>query len=237
MGTKGSPPLKVVMADPHQVFAEGLAALMSDRPQFELVASRGSAEAALEDVDALLRSRDRALLIVDLRLEGDQDAFWLIREMRHRSPAATVLATGVGIGMECIAKALFLGANGFVSKVCDSRAFFGAMVAVSAGELVLEGMPSSWLGSIAENVQQRSTAQPVLSQREIQVLRLSHEGLSAKSMGARLGLTERTINSHLRRIYRKLGVNCRVSALRKAQDAGLLAEPAPSTFVEVRASG
>lgn len=230
--------LDVVVVDEHTVFVEGLSSLISADARFSLVGAHESALHALADVDRLLRARRRVVILVDLRLGGDQDAFWLIRSLRERRPAVSVVATGGdGISMECISKALFVGADGFVSKLCSSAELFDAMIATSNGELVLEGTPPSWIGAIAQNVEQHSHETPLLSDREVQVLLLAREGLTGRDMGENLGLAERTIGSHLGRIYHKLGVNSRVAAIRAADELGLFASSPSLAPVPARSAG
>ena len=91
------------------------------------------------------------------------------------------------------------------------------------GEVVLAGVPDSWVGRIADNVERNVSTEPVLTQREVEVLEVAAEGLTARQISHRLGVRERTVTTHLGRIYRKLGTSGRVAALAAASEFGMLA--------------
>jgi DNA-binding CsgD family transcriptional regulator len=76
---------------------------------------------------------------------------------------------------------------------------------------------------IAENVERAASTEPVLTQREAEVLAVAAEGLTARQIGHRLGVRERTVTTHLGRIYRKLGASGRIAALTAASEFGVLA--------------
>ena len=84
-------------------------------------------------------------------------------------------------------------------------------------------MPDNWVGQIADNVERNVATEPVLTQREVEVLVVAAEGLTARQIGHRLGVRERTVTTHLGRIYRKLGATGRVAALAAASEFGVLA--------------
>ena len=121
-----------------------------------------------------------------------------------------------------VSRALFVGADGFVDKDADPAELVAGIRAAAAGEMVLAGIPASWVGEIAAGIDRSLEATLVLTAREREVLNLLAEGLTARQMGARLGIRERTVTTHLSRIYRKLRANGRVSALSAAARAGLV---------------
>jgi DNA-binding CsgD family transcriptional regulator len=89
--------------------------------------------------------------------------------------------------------------------------------------VVLEGLPIDALGSVTVHMEVVSEAEAILTDREIQVISAASEGLTARQIGRRLGVRERTVTTHLGRIYKKLGANGRVSALSRARTFGLVA--------------
>jgi DNA-binding NarL/FixJ family response regulator len=88
--------------------------------------------------------------------------------------------------------------------------------------MVLVGPPSEWVGAIAEGIDQQRDSEATLTPRERQVLSVAAEGLTAREIAGRLGVRERTVTTHLARIYVKLGVGSRVAALRAAANAGMV---------------
>ena len=78
------------------------------------------------------------------------------------------------------------------------------------------------MGSIAQEIERRVESDTRLTVREREVLTVAAEGLTARQIGERLGLRERTVTTHLGRIYGKLGVGTRVAAIRVAARSGLV---------------
>jgi DNA-binding NarL/FixJ family response regulator len=134
-----------------------------------------------------------------------------------------ILACGANADDLTVSQALFTGADGFVSKDVEPEAFVHAVRRAAEGHLVLEGVPDSWVMQIADNVERAASTEPVLTQREAEVLAVAAEGLTARQIGHRLGVRERTVTTHLGRIYRKLGASGRIAALTAASEFGVLA--------------
>jgi len=87
---------------------------------------------------------------------------------------------------------------------------------------VLAGAPTTWIPEIASDIERRRDADAVLTARELQVLAVAAEGLTSRQIANRLGVRERTVTTHLGRIYGKLGVGSRVAAIRSAARSGLV---------------
>lgn len=212
--------LGVVLVDPLPVVRAGLGLLIGGRQDMEVLAEAGTVSETLE---ALMRLRRRnAIVLVGLGIDGDHDAFWLIRTIRERFPSFAVLACGAKADPVVISRALFVGADGFVDKNTDPPEFLEALLSAARGEMVLAGPPSEWVGAIADSLDRRRELERKLTERECQVLSVAAEGLTAREIAARLGVRERTVTTHLGRIYGKLGVASRVAAVRAAAVSGLV---------------
>jgi DNA-binding NarL/FixJ family response regulator len=210
----------VILVDSLPVVRAGMAMLIEDRPDMQMVAEAGTADEALE---ALGRVRQgKVVVLVGLGLEGERDAYWLIRAIRERFPTLSVLGCGARSDPMAISRALFVGADGFVDKNVDPNLFLDSLRRASDGEMVLAGPPSEWVGAIAEGVERRREVETRLTEREREVLNVAAEGLTAKQIADRLGVRERTVTTHLGRIYGKLGVGTRVAAIRVATMSGLV---------------
>jgi DNA-binding CsgD family transcriptional regulator len=88
--------------------------------------------------------------------------------------------------------------------------------------VVIAGPAAASVGQIAEGIERRRSAGFRLTEREREVLSVAAEGLTAREIADRLGVRERTITTHLARIYGKLGVTSRLGALRVAARSGLV---------------
>lgn len=212
--------LGVIVVEPLPVVRAGLAMLIEDRPDMEVLAETGSAEEALELVGRQRRSR--VVVLVGLGLVGEHDAYWLMRTVRERFPAHVILGCGGNADATTVSRALFMGADGFVDKSIDPVEFLQSLRRAADREMVLAGPASSSVGQIAEGIERRREIDVRLTERERQVLSVAAEGLTAREIAGRLGVRERTITTHLARIYGKLGVGSRLAAIRIAARAGLV---------------
>jgi DNA-binding NarL/FixJ family response regulator len=212
--------LAVVVVDPLPVVRAGLALLIGDRPDMEVAAEAGSAEEALHALQRL--RRNPVVVLVGLGLEGERDSYALIRIVRERFPQTAILACGARSDAVSISRALFVGADGFVDKTLDPVEFLQALRSAAEGEMVLAGPPSGWVGAIADGIDRRRQVEGNLTDRELQVLSVAAQGFTARQIATRLGVRERTVTTHLCRIYSKLGVGSRVAAIRAAATAGLV---------------
>ena len=213
----GTTPLAVVLIDPLAVVREGIGLLIETQPDMEVLAQAGSSEEGLQALDGSSTGRP-VIILVALELEDESGPFSLIRNIRERHPDAIILASAAASSRAAISQALAFGADGFVHKRTDPVQFLDALRRAGQGETVVTGLtrdlppvPSPEDGPVRE-----------LTGRQRQILSLVEEGLTARQIGGRLGVTERTVTTHLHRIYRKLGVSGRMAALRAAGDRGLL---------------
>jgi len=217
--------LGVIVVDPLPVVRAALALMIDDRPDMDVLEEVGTADEALEAIRRIRRSHVGVL--VSLGLEGEHDSYWLIRTIRDQFPGLSILACGANADPLSISRALFSGADGFVDKSSDPVEFLQSLRRGASGEMVLAGPPTEWMGAIAEGIERRRLVETVLTDREREVLQVAAEGLTARQIASRLGVRERTVTTHLGRIYSKLGVGTRVAAIRLAADAGLVSVGMP----------
>jgi DNA-binding NarL/FixJ family response regulator len=228
-GRPGSPtrhrPIGVVVVDPLPVVRAGLALLIGDRSDLEVLAQAGTAEEGLAALQRLRRTR--VVVLVGLGLGGEHDAFWFIRTLRARFPEHAILGCGANADATVVSRVLFVGADGFVDKNVDPHEFVEAICRAADHEMVLAGPSSDQVGLIAAGIERRREMQVRLTDREREVLTVAAEGLTAREIAGRLGVRERTITTHLARIYGKLGVGNRLAAVRLAAQSGLVSVGAP----------
>jgi len=217
--------LGVVLVDPLPVVRAGLRLLIDDRPDMEVLTEAGTAEEALEAIQRVRRTR--VVVLVGLGLAGEHDAFWLIRTLRERFPAHAILGCGANADPTLISRALFVGADGFVDKNIDPIEFLQALRRSADREMVLASPASHEVGRIAAGIERRRDLEVKLTEREREVLCVAAEGLTSREIAARLGVRERTVTTHLARIYGKLGVGSRLAAIRLAAQSGLVSVGAP----------
>jgi DNA-binding NarL/FixJ family response regulator len=217
--------LGIVLVDPLPVVRAGLALLIEERPDMEVLAEASDAKEAILALGRVRRSR--IVVLVGLGLEGDHDAYWLIRALRERFPSHAVLGLGANADPTTISRALFVGADGFVDKNIEPLRFLQAIRKAAEREMVLEGPASGAVAEIADGIERRRDLNLRLTERERQVLSVAAEGLTARQIADRLGVRERTVTTHLARIYGKLGVGNRLAAIRTAARSGLVSVGSP----------
>jgi DNA-binding NarL/FixJ family response regulator len=212
--------LGVVVVEPFAVVRAGLVGTIDASPGLEVLAAVASAEEAMGIVDRLRRTR--LVILVAMGLPGEQDAYWLIRAFRERFPGHVILGMGANADPNAISRALFTGADGFVDKNVEVDEFLAALRAAGEDEVVIAGPAAASVGTIAEGIERRRSPTFRLTRREREVLVVASEGLTAREIADRLGVRERTVTTHLARIYGKLGVGNRLAALRLAARSGLV---------------
>jgi DNA-binding NarL/FixJ family response regulator len=216
-----APPLGVLLIDAPAIVRAGIASLVSAQPDMEVLIEASFADEAVE-ATRHLRRRKNVIAVIGLGLDGERDSFWLIRAIRERLPSMPILGSASHADDAIISKALFAGADGFVDKDAKPEDFLNAIRRSAAGEVVLAGVPEDWLGKIVEGVETPPASQSILTPRELEVLEVAAQGLTARQIGNRLGVRERTVTTHLSRIYKKLGAGSRVAALARAAQSGLV---------------
>lgn len=219
-GDRASGKLGVILAQSPQLVLAGMSMLIRSEPTMEVVIEAGSTDAAAAEISHLRRRRN-LVAIIGLGVSGTHDAYWLIRMIREQLPNCPVLAFGQTSEAE-ISRALLVGADGYVDADCAPPEFLDAVRGAAVGELVLAGISGGLLGRIADGLSKPVPAPPPLTQRELEVLVVATEGLTARQIGHRLGVRERTVTTHLARIYRKLGAGSRVAAIAAAAHSGLV---------------
>jgi DNA-binding NarL/FixJ family response regulator len=220
------PAANVVLVDPLSVVRSGLRLLICGEPDFAVAGEAATADEAL-DILRGLASRMSAVALIGLNLGGQRDGYWLIREIRESFPSIPVIACGANSDAIAISRALFFGADGFVDKTARPEDFLNAIRRGARREMVLEGLPPDWLAPIADGIGRHRDIAPVLTGREREILTVAAEGLTSRQIGSRLGVRERTVTTHLFRIYRKLGAESRVGAIAAASRSGLITIGAP----------
>jgi DNA-binding NarL/FixJ family response regulator len=210
----------VVIVDPFPVVRAGLASTIEGSAGLEVLAQASSADEAIVVVANVRRSR--VVVLVAMGLAGEKDSYWLIRTMRERFPGHAILGLGANADPHVVSRALFVGADGFVDKNIELEEFLAAIRSAGNEEMVIAGPAAASVGQIAEGIERRRSVGLRLTKREREVLSVAAEGLTAREIAERLGVRERTVTTHLARIYGKLGVGNRLAALRLAARSGLV---------------
>ena len=184
--------------------------------------------ATLADARACVASLPVALALIDLALP-DGHGQTLIRELRTMDPGLGILVVSAWSSEEAIMGALRAGATGYVLKERDDFEVMlsirsvlrgGAPIDPFIARRILAMLPKQANTEPAPLEPQAETE--ALTEREDEILRLVADGMSNREIAEQLHLSRYTIESHVKRIYRKLAVSSRVGAVREARTRGML---------------
>jgi DNA-binding NarL/FixJ family response regulator len=194
--------IRVAVVDDHPLVREGTAAIVDRADGMEIAATAGS----LEELRPMLDGSVDVLLL-DLRL-GQESGFDLLRESADVSLPAVVCLTSYDYPQYADA-AMRLGAVGFVVKTAPTAELLDAIRRAASGGMAFAVRPGRGV---------------VLSLRERQVVKLIVAGASNDEIGARLGISARTVESHLRRLFDRTEVASRTALAARAIREGWLEE-------------
>ena len=205
----GDPPIRVLVVDDHRIVRDGLALIIQREADIEVVGSAATGEEALEAF-----TRDRPdIVLMDLQLPG-MSGVEAIRAIRKSDPNARVVVLTMYDGDEDIHRALEVGAATYLLKDSLADDLIRVVREVHAGERPMRPDVKARLADRA--------ARPTLTQREVHVLQLVLEGKRNKEIGARLSISDETVEVHLKNIFAKLNVHDRTAAVYVALQRGII---------------
>jgi DNA-binding NarL/FixJ family response regulator len=199
----------VLVVDDHALLRTGVANIISQEPDLEVIAEAAN---GLEAVDAFERLHPDVTLL-DLRMPV-MEGVEAVRQIRHRDPNAKVIVLTTYDADEDIARDLKAGAKAYILKDIAADALIACIHDVLAGKTYLAPAAAAKLAERVTQVQ--------LTPRELATLRLMADGKSNKEIGSSLDISERTVKTHLGHLFDKLGVTSRTEAVKVASRRGLV---------------
>jgi DNA-binding NarL/FixJ family response regulator len=205
--------MKILHADDHPMFREGLRFFLQLLGPEVTVLEAGNLRAAL---DKLALEWPVDLMLLDLQMPGVSEIEGFLAIRRAYPTLPVVIVSGVN-DPQIIRTLLDGGARGYIPKFTGSEQLMDALRRVLNGEVYVPDamfLPPS---------QAAGTGEPApLTSRQSQILPLLAEGLPNKRIADALGLTEGTVKQHLKDLFRRLNANNRTQAVREARRLGLL---------------
>lgn len=219
-------PHRVVLADDHPVTRAGIRAMLEMIDDVMVVGDAATGEEAVE----VVRERDASIVLMDINMTG-MSGIEATRAIKQQRPATSVIILSVHDDEPAIIEALRAGASAYLTKSSSLREIREALDSVRVdGVYLAPAVTGQVLRSAVRMVSGANggaRAEPGgdLTERERQVLLLLGEGLTARAIAHRLEISERTVNTHVGNLYRRMGVNNRVDAVRAGMRAGLIETP------------
>lgn len=213
------PPIRLMLADDHEIVRAGVRMLLQPHPDIEIVAEAGSGEEAIE----LAQAHQPDVILMDITMP-DMNGIEATRELKLRCPSVAVLALTIHESEDFLFEMLAAGASGYVPKRAAPDDLLRAIRTVNRGGVFLH---SSVAGAVVEGFLQRGDTNAGaegsnLTEREREVLTLIAEGLTNKQTGERLGISPKTVARHRDNISHKLELSSRAELTRYAIQKGLI---------------
>ena len=198
------------------MFAEALTAMLSAQPGIEVVGSAGTAAGGIAESQRLLPN----VVVMDYRLP-DAEGTAAARAIRAQSPQVRVLILTASAEESLLREVMRAGCSGIVTKGRSVVDLVRAVRAAAAGETVIAPALLDRLSPTAP----RQAAPALLTDRELEILRLAAEGLDTRDISRQLDISLHTVRNHLQSCIRKLGVHTRTQAVSAAIRRGIIPSP------------
>jgi two-component system, NarL family, response regulator LiaR len=209
--------IRVMVIDDHPAFREGLTRLLTEEADIEIIATLGDGQQALESAGSL--KPDVAVMDISMPTLNGIEA---TRQIKEISPDTAVLMVSAYEYPSYVLASLRAGAVGYLTKNASFTKIIGAIRLIHAGDSVFDlTVTGKVLRHLASGKVEKKQDQE-LHPRELQVLDLAARGKGNKEIGNQLCISERTVQTHLVNIFRKLQVNSRTEAIIRALKEGWL---------------
>jgi RNA polymerase sigma factor (sigma-70 family) len=211
-------PLRVLIADDHLLFRDGLRALLESAADMELSGEAMTGQEVVERAARLLPD----VIIMDIQMPG-MSGIEATRLISHASPHIGILVVTMFEEDHLVFAAMRAGARGYVLKGANHAEMLRAIRAVGNHEAIFSPAIATRLMEYFSQMRPTTLPQvfPELSEREREILDLITQGYKNAEIAQRLVLSEKTVRNHVSNIFSKLQVADRAQAIIRARDAGL----------------
>lgn len=209
--------IKVLIADDHQLFREGLVNLISSAPDIEVI---GEAKDGLEATKKAKKLKPD-LILIDIGMPN-MNGIEATKTIKRDDPAIKIIAVSMHSDRQFVKGVLEAGADGYLLKNCTYRQLIDAIQSVVSGkkylsdditEMVIQGYLDP-----EEDMENKND----LSEREMEVLKLYAEGKSTREISERLFISVKTVGTHKQHIFEKLGIKSNADMIKYAIKEGLI---------------
>jgi two-component system response regulator NreC len=213
-------PYRIVIAEDHRILREGLQALLSSHPEFEIV---GQAEDGLEAIRCV-ESLSPDLILMDLSMPR-MNGLEAIEDIKKRCPDTRIVVLTVHKTEEYILTTLKAGADGYILKDANHTELALAIKNVLGGKRYLSpGISEKVIEGYLEGKKSRqpASAYEMLTQREREILKLIAEGYKNKEVADYLCISLKTVEKHRANLIRKLDLHNAAALTAFAMEKGLI---------------
>lgn len=214
-------PIRVLLVDDHVLFRKGVASLLAQTKDLQVVGEAGNGEEALEKAKELMPD----LVLMDIYMP-DCDGLTATRWIKEALPYIKIVILTVSEEDQTLFEAIKSGAQGYLLKKIEPQELFEMLRGVSRGEAPISRATAAKILNEFARQAKRGPEQPLpeerLTQREQEVLELLTKGATNKEIAQALHISENTVKNHLKNILEKLHLENRVQAVAFALQKGLI---------------
>ena len=212
-------PTRILLIDDHRLLRDGLRALLARHHEFRVTGEAGDGASALRAV----RSQPFDIVLLDVHLP-DMNGIEVARRILAVFPEIKVIVLSSDHSHDCVHEALLAGVSGYILKDNATDDLLRALHTVVAGQLYLcpevsTDIVASYRSGLLPNV---APPQPILSERELQVLKLLADGLRSKEIADNLGIGAKSVETYRARLMEKLKLGSVAELTRYAVREGIV---------------
>ena len=206
--------IKLLVVDDHQIVRDGIRAMLIANSTIEMVGEASNKE----ELFGYLKTQYIDIIVMDIRLGERVNGIDLAKEVKEAYPTIKVVMLTANTDENCIISSIRAGAKGFLSKDCNKQEFLEAIDAIKRNQMyfghnISDQVMNSYIRNVKSHV---ADYDKPLSDREIQIIKLLCEGLSAKKVGDELCISSRTVETHKNNILSKLGLKNTIDLVKYA---------------------
>lgn len=218
--------IRVLLADDHHMVRAGIRQLLESGSDFQVIAEAGDGEEA----QALIQKHKPDVAVLDIQMPK-ASGIEVTRWVRSHLPEVGVLILTAYDDDPYVMAVLQAGANGYVLKTADPDDLIQAVRDVYEGKSALSPTIERKLISNLFKGSEKTAVEP-LTDREMEVLRLTAKGFTNKAIGLQLSISDRTVQGHLAHIFAKLQATSRTEAVMRAVSLGWISQSAGQIVAE-----
>lgn len=214
-------PIRILIADDHALFREGLQAIFKSVPDIEIIGEAGTGQEAL----SLASDLSPDVILMDIQMP-DLNGVEATRLILQSKPETGVVMLTMLEDDDSLFSALRAGARGYVLKGADKAEMVKTIRAVAVGDALFGASIANRLLTMFQDARRPrekaslTEAFPELTERELEILRRMARGASNAQISDELGISLKTVQNHVSNIYNKLQVTDRIQAVLRARSAG-----------------
>ena len=198
---------RILLIDDHPLLRRGLAQLINDEPELEVVGEAGNGFDGIE----LAESLQPDLILLDLNMKG-MDGLETLKLIRSRNIFARVVVLTVSEHKDDVSAMFRAGADGYLLKDMDPEDLLDNIAKAASGKLAVDDRLAEILASVLRPEAKQDNKLDLLTPKEQETLRFIAEGDPNKVIARKMAISEGTVKVHVKRLLRKLNCRSRVEA-------------------------